>query len=62
MQGIHGKPYIEWNGGGSKKATGWEGYCPHGVGRAEQHVPGHELTWALGKVVSALAPASVVVV
>ncbi|QPG94323.1 hypothetical protein C2857_005696 [Epichloe festucae Fl1] len=30
-QGIHGLPYIEWNGGGELQTTaGWRGYCPHG--------------------------------
>ena len=32
-EGIHGKPYIEWNDGGSKKTDGWQGYCPHGVSK-----------------------------
>ncbi|KAG5983814.1 hypothetical protein E4U55_007046 [Claviceps digitariae] len=30
VSGIHGLPYIEWEHGGPKRATGWEGYCPHG--------------------------------
>lgn len=29
--GIHGLPYIEWQNGGPYRATGWAGYCPHGV-------------------------------
>uniref|UniRef100_A0A8H7NEV0 tyrosinase n=1 Tax=Bionectria ochroleuca TaxID=29856 RepID=A0A8H7NEV0_BIOOC len=29
ISGIHGKPFIEWNSGGKKKADGWQGYCPH---------------------------------
>ncbi|KFA71768.1 hypothetical protein S40288_08752 [Stachybotrys chartarum IBT 40288] len=30
ISGIHGRPYVEWNGGGSKISNGWQGYCPHG--------------------------------
>ncbi|PNY27459.1 Tyrosinase [Tolypocladium capitatum] len=30
IAGIHGMPFIEWNGAGAKKTDGWEGYCPHG--------------------------------
>lgn len=29
--GIHGKPYVEWNGAGKSTSNGWMGYCPHGV-------------------------------
>ena len=29
--GIHGKPFIEWNGAGKLLTDGWPGYCPHGV-------------------------------
>lgn len=31
ISGIHGKPYVEWNGAGPRRATDWQGYCPHGV-------------------------------
>lgn len=32
LAGIHGLPFIEWgNTGGRNNATGWGGYCPHGV-------------------------------
>ncbi|PHH80405.1 hypothetical protein CDD82_1771 [Ophiocordyceps australis] len=30
IAGIHGKPYIEYNGAGPRQSTGWAGYCPHG--------------------------------
>ncbi|KAK7432037.1 hypothetical protein QQZ08_001327 [Neonectria magnoliae] len=30
VAGIHGKPYIEWNGAGKRTSNGWQGYCPHG--------------------------------
>ncbi|KAF7556469.1 hypothetical protein G7Z17_g1391 [Cylindrodendrum hubeiense] len=30
IAGIHGKPYVEWNGAGSSTSNGWQGYCPHG--------------------------------
>ncbi|KAH7144288.1 tyrosinase [Dactylonectria estremocensis] len=30
ISGIHGKPYVEWNGAGAETSNGWEGYCPHG--------------------------------
>ncbi|KAH7312343.1 hypothetical protein B0I35DRAFT_356410 [Stachybotrys elegans] len=29
ISGIHGRPYREWNGGGSRRSDGWLGYCPH---------------------------------
>jgi hypothetical protein len=29
--GIHGKPFVEWNGGGGRRGNEWLGYCPHGV-------------------------------
>ncbi|KAI5463531.1 tyrosinase [Mariannaea sp. PMI_226] len=30
VAGIHGRPYIQWNGAGGETSNGWEGYCPHG--------------------------------
>ncbi|KAM0201110.1 hypothetical protein ACHAPA_002281 [Fusarium lateritium] len=30
VAGIHGKPFIQWNGGGGRSGNGWPGYCPHG--------------------------------
>ncbi|KAH7009810.1 tyrosinase [Ilyonectria destructans] len=30
VAGIHGKPYVEWNGAGKSTSNGWMGYCPHG--------------------------------
>lgn len=31
LGGIHGMPYVEWDGAGSKPASReWEGYCTHG--------------------------------
>ncbi|KAJ6437792.1 dihydroxy-acid dehydratase [Purpureocillium lavendulum] len=30
IAGIHGKPYVQWNNAGPRRATGWAGYCPHG--------------------------------
>ncbi|RSL69213.1 hypothetical protein CEP54_002372 [Fusarium duplospermum] len=30
VAGIHGKPFIQWNGGGGRNGNGWPGYCPHG--------------------------------
>jgi hypothetical protein len=30
-QGIHGKPFIDWDNSGPVNTTGWAGYCPHGV-------------------------------
>ncbi|KAF4455556.1 hypothetical protein F53441_2164 [Fusarium austroafricanum] len=30
VAGIHGKPFIQWNGGGGRAGNGWAGYCPHG--------------------------------
>lgn len=30
--GIHGKPFVEWNGAGNRIDGDWQGYCPHGVG------------------------------
>ncbi|KAF4987692.1 hypothetical protein FGRMN_10218 [Fusarium graminum] len=30
VAGIHGKPFIQWNGGGGRAGNGWPGYCPHG--------------------------------
>ncbi|KJZ73459.1 hypothetical protein HIM_07253 [Hirsutella minnesotensis 3608] len=30
ISGIHGKPYIEWNGTGAAAYDNWGGYCPHG--------------------------------
>ncbi|KAF5008467.1 hypothetical protein FDECE_5256 [Fusarium decemcellulare] len=30
VAGIHGKPFIQWNGGGARSGNGWPGYCPHG--------------------------------
>ena len=30
-QGIHGRPFVEWNRTGGQQTTGWAGYCPHGV-------------------------------
>ncbi|CAM1501394.1 Fc.00g105560.m01.CDS01 [Cosmosporella sp. VM-42] len=32
VAGVHGKPYIEWNGAGPKQvgSSDWQGYCPHG--------------------------------
>ncbi|KAI9159091.1 Tyrosinase [Paramyrothecium foliicola] len=30
VAGIHGKPYVEWNGAGKRNSNGWLGYCPHG--------------------------------
>ncbi|PHH59817.1 hypothetical protein CDD81_2556 [Ophiocordyceps australis] len=30
IAGIHGKPYIEYNGAGGRQSSGWAGYCPHG--------------------------------
>ncbi|KAH7311503.1 tyrosinase [Stachybotrys elegans] len=30
VAGIHGRPYIEWNGAGKRTSDGWLGYCPHG--------------------------------
>ncbi|KAK7417453.1 hypothetical protein QQX98_004573 [Neonectria punicea] len=30
VAGIHGRPYVEWNGAGKETSNGWEGYCPHG--------------------------------
>ncbi|KAM5348724.1 hypothetical protein ACJ41O_008547 [Fusarium nematophilum] len=30
IAGIHGKPFIQWNGGGARAGNGWPGYCPHG--------------------------------
>ncbi|PWI69456.1 hypothetical protein PCL_01103 [Purpureocillium lilacinum] len=29
-QGIHGRPFVEWNATGGQQTTGWAGYCPHG--------------------------------
>lgn len=34
--GIHGKPYVEWGGTGAQTATGWRGYCPHGVSTVDE--------------------------
>ncbi|CAM1506432.1 Fc.00g060730.m01.CDS01 [Cosmosporella sp. VM-42] len=31
VAGIHGRPYMEWNGAGAMTSDGWRGYCPHGV-------------------------------
>ncbi|KAF4124362.1 tyrosinase [Geosmithia morbida] len=33
VMGIHGKPFIEYNGGGEQRVgtDKWRGYCPHGV-------------------------------
>ncbi|UNI23818.1 Tyrosinase [Purpureocillium takamizusanense] len=30
INGIHGRPFVEWNGTGGQQTTGWAGYCPHG--------------------------------
>ncbi|KAJ6445260.1 endonuclease/exonuclease/phosphatase family [Purpureocillium lavendulum] len=30
VEGIHGRPFIEWNGTGGQQTSGWAGYCPHG--------------------------------
>ncbi|KAI5467725.1 hypothetical protein BGZ63DRAFT_345976 [Mariannaea sp. PMI_226] len=30
VAGIHGKPFIEWDGSGGRRSDGWQGYCPHG--------------------------------
>ncbi|KAL3953431.1 hypothetical protein ACCO45_013374 [Purpureocillium lilacinum] len=30
IEGIHGRPFIEWNSTGSRATDGWAGYCPHG--------------------------------
>ncbi|KND89565.1 Tyrosinase [Tolypocladium ophioglossoides CBS 100239] len=30
IEGIHGRPFVEWNGTGGQQSTGWAGYCPHG--------------------------------
>ncbi|KJZ73999.1 hypothetical protein HIM_06667 [Hirsutella minnesotensis 3608] len=29
LSGIHGKPFIEWNGAGPGVDVSWGGYCPH---------------------------------
>ncbi|RDA95138.1 hypothetical protein CP533_1863 [Ophiocordyceps camponoti-saundersi (nom. inval.)] len=29
IAGIHGAPYIEWNGAGAQVEGDWQGYCPH---------------------------------
>ncbi|PFH60178.1 hypothetical protein XA68_11339 [Ophiocordyceps unilateralis] len=29
LMGIHGAPYIEWNGAGAQVDGDWQGYCPH---------------------------------
>ncbi|PHH87764.1 hypothetical protein CDD83_8442 [Cordyceps sp. RAO-2017] len=29
ISGIHGAPYIEWNGAGPRAQGNWGGYCPH---------------------------------
>ncbi|RDA85309.1 hypothetical protein CP532_5913 [Ophiocordyceps camponoti-leonardi (nom. inval.)] len=29
IMGIHGAPYIEWNGAGAQVDGEWQGYCPH---------------------------------
>lgn len=31
IAGIHGRPYVQWNGAGARNTDGWAGYCPHGV-------------------------------
>ena len=28
--GIHGRPYVPWNGSGSARVGLWQGYCTHG--------------------------------
>lgn len=40
LSGIHGKPYIQWNGAGPQRASSndWLGYCPHGVSPGSQMV------------------------
>ncbi|KAJ6437673.1 tyrosinase [Purpureocillium lavendulum] len=30
IEGIHGRPFIEWNATGTRSTDGWAGYCPHG--------------------------------
>ncbi|UNI17886.1 Tyrosinase [Purpureocillium takamizusanense] len=30
IEGIHGRPFIEWNATGRRTTDGWAGYCPHG--------------------------------